>query len=78
MRDTHVARWLLFDEVAAGLLLPLVCFLLAALVGWGLNWRVLREQFARESDGFFSLWYALIRYIAPLALAVILLAKQFP
>lgn len=70
----HINLLALIDRFAAGLLLPAVCLVLALFVGWRLDRRVLREQFARESGLFFSLWHGLIRYIAPLALALLLLA----
>jgi neurotransmitter:Na+ symporter, NSS family len=68
---------LIFDELAAGVLLPLVSLFTAVLVGWRLHPRVLREQLNRESNVFFSLWRALLRYIAPLAMGAILLANFY-
>ncbi len=47
-------------------------------MGWKVDPGILREQLSRESGLFFSLWRWLLRYIAPLALAVILLANLFP
>lgn len=58
------------DQLAAGLLLPLVSLLTAIYVGWRLRAGVLRPQMARESNLSFSLWRGLLRYIAPLAIAV--------
>jgi len=62
------------DFLTANILLPLVCLLTAILVGWRLNKAVLRPQLARESNLSFSLWHALLRYIAPVAIALIVLA----
>jgi len=62
------------DFLTANILLPLVCLLTAVLVGWRLNKAVLRPQLARESNLSFSLWHALLRYIAPVAIALIVLA----
>ena len=63
-----------FIFLTANILLPLVCLLTAVLVGWRLNKAVLRPQLARESNLSFSLWHALLRYIAPVAIALIVLA----
>ncbi len=63
----------LFDILTAGVLLPVVAFLLALLVGWRVSPELLRDGLARESDRFFSLWYFLLRYIAPPAIALLLL-----
>ncbi len=67
----------ILDTVTAGVLLPLVALLIALLVGWRLRPEILRLQLARESDLFFSLWRFLLRYIAPLAIAVLVLAHFF-
>ncbi|KAA1194597.1 sodium-dependent transporter [Pseudohalioglobus sediminis] len=66
----------LLDLLAAQLLLPLLCLLLALLVGWLLRPQVLRPQFARESDLSFSHWRGLMRYIAPPALLLLIWAGQ--
>jgi neurotransmitter:Na+ symporter, NSS family len=62
------------DQLTASLLLPLVSLLTVILVAWRLRPEVLRPQLARESDTSFFIWRTLLRYIAPPALAVILLA----
>ena len=61
------------DFWTANILLPLVCFFTALLVGWGVQKSVLRPQLARESDGSFSLWHAFLRYIAPPAIVLVML-----
>ncbi len=63
------------DRLTAGLLLPLISLLTVFLVGWRLRPQVLRPQLSRESDASFFIWRALLRYIAPPALALILLAE---
>ena len=65
------------DTLVAGVLVPLLAFIISLLVGWAIDPAILREQLSRESALFFSLWLWLLRYIAPLALAVILLANLF-
>jgi NSS family neurotransmitter:Na+ symporter len=63
------------DALTAGLLLPLVALLMAVLVGWRLRPDILRLELANESRVFFSLWYFLLRYIAPPAIALLLLVN---
>ena len=63
----------ILDRITADLLLPLVSLLTAVLVGWRLRPELLRLQLYRESDLFFSLWRFLLRYIAPLAIAALML-----
>ncbi|MEP5569811.1 MAG: sodium-dependent transporter [Halioglobus sp.] len=65
------------DFLTANILLPLVCFLTAVLVGWRLNKSVLRPQMSRESNVSFFLWRGLLRYIAPPAIALIVLAGLY-
>ncbi|MEH6585257.1 MAG: sodium-dependent transporter [Halioglobus sp.] len=65
------------DFATANILLPLVCLGTAVLVGWRLNKSVLRPQLARESDLSFSLWRGLLRYIAPPAIVLVMLAGLF-
>lgn len=60
------------DWLAGAVLLPLSTLLLVLLVGWGLRLRVLRRQLSREPRWIFSLWYGLVRYIAPPAALLVL------
>lgn len=62
------------DWLAGAVLLPLSTLLLTLLVGWKLRLRLLRVQLAREPRWFFSLWYGLVRYIAPPASLLVLVA----
>ncbi len=65
------------DAITARLLLPLVALLTVVLVGWRLRPEILRLELARESALFFSLWRFLLRYIAPLAIALLIFAPFF-
>jgi neurotransmitter:Na+ symporter, NSS family len=67
----------ILDTVTTGVLLPLVALLVAILVGWRLRPEILRLELVRESDLFFSLWCLLLRYIAPPAIALLVLAQFF-
>ena len=62
----------LLDTLTANYLLPLVALLTAVLVGWRLRPEILRLELYREMDQFFSLWQRLLRYIAPPAIALII------
>ena len=53
------------DQLAAGLLLPLVSLLTVIYVGWRLRPDLLRSQLDREADFSFSLWRLLLRYVTP-------------
>jgi neurotransmitter:Na+ symporter, NSS family len=64
----------LLDRLTADCLLPLVALLTALLVGWRMRRELLRAALRRESAVFFSLWRLLLRYIAPAAMVLILLA----
>ena len=68
----------LLDQVTADLLLPLVSLLLALFVGWRLRPEILRLELYRESTFFVAVWRGLLRYVAPLASVVILLAAFAP
>lgn len=63
----------LLDRLAGGLLLPLVALGTAILVGWRLRRPLLRAHLYRETHLFFSLWYFLLRYIAPPAILLVML-----
>jgi NSS family neurotransmitter:Na+ symporter len=64
------------DTLTASLLLPLVALLITLLVGWSLRPEILRLTLTRESPLFFSLWRFLLRYIAPLAIVLMILAPH--
>ena len=64
----------LLDMLTADCLLPLVALLTALLVGWRMRRELLRSALRRESALFFSLWRLLLRYIAPAAMVLIMLA----
>lgn len=61
------------DLLVGTVVLPLVALGIALLVGWQIRKPLLRAQLYRETPLFFSLWYFLVRYIAPPAIALVLL-----
>jgi NSS family neurotransmitter:Na+ symporter len=64
----------LLDRLTAEILLPLVALFTAVLVGWRLRPEILRRELSREMDVFFSLWRRLLRYIAPPAILLVMIA----
>ena len=60
------------DWLTAAVLMPLVSLLTAVYVGWRLRPDVLRAQFSRESAASFALWRALMRYLVPVVMVVLL------
>ena len=62
------------DALTADILLPLVSLATAIFVGWRMRPEILRRELSRESNVLFSLWRFLLRYIAPPAIALLLLA----
>jgi NSS family neurotransmitter:Na+ symporter len=67
----------LLDTVTADILLPLVTLLTAIFVGWRLRSEILRSELSRELDLVFSLWRCLLRYIAPPAIIITVVARLF-
>jgi NSS family neurotransmitter:Na+ symporter len=65
----------LIDVITADLLLPLVSLLLAVFVGWFMRVEILQTELYREAGMFFILWRFLLRYIAPVAIVLILVAS---
>ncbi|TXS90166.1 sodium-dependent transporter [Parahaliea aestuarii] len=65
------------DRLLGEWLLPLNALLLCLFAGWRMRRELLRACLYREQDGFFSLWYGLLRYIAPPAIALVLLTAAW-
>jgi NSS family neurotransmitter:Na+ symporter len=64
----------LLDAVTTCVLLPLAALLTALLVGYRVRREILRVELHRESRAFIFLWRACLRYIAPPAIVVVMLA----
>ena len=65
----------LFDVVdftVANIILPLNAFLIAAFAGWALTRKTVEEEFANDSSLWRSWWRATNRYVAPLAIGLVL------
>ncbi|MFT6955883.1 MAG: NSS family neurotransmitter:Na+ symporter [Halieaceae bacterium] len=61
----------LLVALTTSFLLPLGALLVALFVGWQVRPQILRELLARETDLFFSIWYFVLRYIAPPAIVAV-------
>ncbi|WP_417320892.1 sodium-dependent transporter [Emcibacter sp.] len=60
------------DFFVANIFLPLNALLMAVFVGWFVSDRLIREQLEIRSDALFSLWRLLVRFVGPVAIAIIL------
>jgi len=67
-----VFAWI--DWISADLLLPICGLLVAIFVGWRMRREASRDELFVEHPRFYALWRFLLRYIAPPAIATILLA----
>ncbi len=61
------------DFLAGNIFLPLGGFLGAIFAGWVLPRTIMRDELHNASDGLFRYWRFLIRYLAPIAVGLILL-----
>ncbi len=68
---TGLSGWL--DFLSGSVLLPLCGLLVAALAGWVVPRNIMRNELSGTSDGLFKFWRVLIRYLATVAIAIILL-----
>ncbi len=66
-----LSGWLEF--VSGSVLLPLGGLLVAVLAGWVVPRNIMRNELSATSDGLFRFWRVLIRYLATIAIALILL-----
>jgi NSS family neurotransmitter:Na+ symporter len=63
-----------FDFVTASVLLPINALLIALFSGWVIAGSALQRELAMKHDVFFTVWQVLMRYIAPVAVLVILIS----
>lgn len=63
----------LLDYLTANILLPLGGFLIALFVGWRMTERSVQSELRLRLGWAFSVWYFLVRYIAPIAIVVVFL-----
>ena len=60
------------DFLSTQIMLPVGGFLIVLFVGWVLRTSELQEELHMQDGPVFRLWYLLVRFLAPLAIAVIL------
>jgi SNF family Na+-dependent transporter len=63
----------LLDYLTANILLPLGGFLIALFVGWRMTERSVQSELRLRLGFVYSLWYFLVRYVAPVAILVVFL-----
>ena len=68
---SELSGWL--EYLSGSVLLPLCGLLVAALAGWVVPRNIMRNELSGTSDGLFKFWRVLIRYLATIAIALILL-----
>jgi NSS family neurotransmitter:Na+ symporter len=64
----------LFEFAAANVMLPLGGLLIAVFAGWVLSREASRDELAMRHPQAYLLWRGLIRWLAPIAVAVVLLS----
>ena len=62
----------LLDFSIANLLLPLNAMLIAIFAGWMVKPEAIREQLNIENEALFKAWFWLLRWVAPVSIALIL------
>ncbi|MGJ3232258.1 MAG: sodium-dependent transporter [Oceanicaulis sp.] len=64
----------LLDVVSGKFLLPLGGLLIALFTGWVVSKALMRKELEEASNGFFGYWRFTIRYLAPIAVGLIIIA----
>ena len=66
------------DHLTASLMLPLGALAISLFVGWQMPESLLRSTMARESEALYLCWLVLLRFVAPLAILVVLFWSLMP
>lgn len=61
------------DFAIANILLPINALLIAVFAGWVLSKRSVDEEFAQDSSGWRAYWRFANRYVAPIAIGIVML-----
>lgn len=64
----------ILDYLTANIMIPLCGLLLAVFVGWKIKPEAIKSQLQIRNQGLFRAWFWLLRWVAPLSIALILLA----
>lgn len=65
------------DFLTSSVMLPLTGLCIAIFVGWMMKEYVVREELADDSPRLFRIWYPLLRYFSPIAVAVVFLVGLY-
>ncbi len=63
----------ILDYLTANIMLPLGGFLIALFVGWRMTERSVQSELRLQLGWLYSVWYFLVRYVAPIAILVVFL-----
>jgi NSS family neurotransmitter:Na+ symporter len=63
----------LLDMVSGRFLLPLGGLLVALFTGWVVSRALMRKELENSSDAFFKYWRFTIRWLAPIAVGLIII-----
>ncbi|BFM09018.1 sodium-dependent transporter [Halioxenophilus aromaticivorans] len=67
----------LIDYLVSNILMPAGGILVAVLAGWAMTRDQVRAQLNTVSDTWFGIWYSLVRYLVPIAVASVFLINLF-
>jgi len=67
----NIGQWV--DFISGSVALPVGGLLAAILAGWVAPRAMMKSQLSQASDGIFSFWRLMVRYVAPIAVTVILI-----
>ncbi len=65
------------DFLTSSVMLPLTGLFIAVFVGWIMREYLVRQELADDSPRLFRIWYPLLRYFSPIAVAVIFLVGLY-
>ena len=65
----------IIDLLVANLMLPLNALLIALFAGWMLSRSVTREELSEQPELLYKAWLWIVRYLAPVAILVVLLTS---
>jgi NSS family neurotransmitter:Na+ symporter len=65
------------DFITANIMLPLGGLLVAVYVGWFMKRKAVENELAIQNSLWFNLWYVIIRFVAPVAVAVIFVLNLY-
>ena len=60
-----------FDYIMANVLLPLGALMTSVFIGWFATRESIRDQMGLGESAGYKIWFVLIRYVVPVAVAII-------